>query len=320
MTRSDLLENRRTFPRHTLSIHLTDLCNNRCIFCAVDTSSLKGEHVQKSSIERFLLENKDKGYEAVNLHGGEPTVRRDFLEILSYIQELGYPTVILQTNARKLADPEFAAEVVDRGVRLFVVSVHGKDALTYEGITQIEGSFYQAVAGIQNVKRLGQIVRTTTVVSKQNFVILSEIASFLLELGVDHVNISALQPVGAAYKNFSLVTPTYAEIRPYVCDTVDQVNARGRVVTLEGFPHCTVPGYESYTIDWSTQTLKMLFHNLVIEDYETWMNSCARVQHEKCGGCAYRAVCGGVYKEYIQFVGWNEFSPVVPSSRAAPHG
>ncbi len=295
-----------------LSIHLTDMCNNRCIFCVVDAPSQRGDSVRRDLIEHFLFENREAGYEAVNLHGGEPTMRPDFLDILSRIQQLGYPTIFLQTNARRLSNFEFARQVVDRGVSLFIVSMHGKDAAVQDAISQSPKSFDQAVAGIRNVKKLGQKVRTNTVVCKQNLESLPDIVSFVINLGADHVNISAMHPAGMAYKNFAHVTPAYTEIKPYLFEAVDRAVAAGQVITLEGFPYCTIPGYETYMIDWSTQRYKMLFRTFIMDDYESYMDACARTKQAKCSACAYSKVCGGVYKEYIQFIGWDEFHPVTP--------
>jgi len=262
-------------------------------------------------IYNFLKENAGKGYENVNIHGGEPTVTEDFIEILSMIQELGYPQASLQTNARKLADIEFAKAVYDHGVKLFVVSVHGKNAEQHDYVTQTPGSFEEALNGIRNVKALGAKVRTNTVVYKGNIDSLIDIANLVIDLNVDHVNISAIHPTGKAYKNFKLVTPTYSEIREAVYRMVDTCVARNTVVTLEGFPYCAIPGYEKYMIDWEENKFKLLFHNFILEDYSQFMETETKRQHDKCKTCLRNDSCGGVYKEYLEFYGWNEFQPVM---------
>ncbi len=45
---------------------------------------------------------------------------------------------------------------------------------------------------------------------------------------------------------------------------------RDRLITLEGFPYCTIPGYERYMIDWSENQFKMLYRTFVFEDYENY--------------------------------------------------
>ena len=75
-----------------LSVHLTDICNSKCSFCIVDSPFVQEDSISRKRVSRFLRDNADKGFEAVNIHGGEATIRKDFLEILDEIAELGYPT------------------------------------------------------------------------------------------------------------------------------------------------------------------------------------------------------------------------------------
>ena len=292
-----------------LSVHLTDICNSKCSFCIVDSPFIKEDSISRKRVSRFLRENAGKGYEAVNIHGGEATIRRDFLEILDEISELGYPTVFLQTNARKLAHMKYARTVVDKGVSLFIVSMHGATALTQDRIAKSLGSFEQAVKGIRNVKELGASIRTNSVVCKDNFTEMPEIADLCMDLGADHINLSALHTSGTAFRNFWEVTPSYTEIQPYVLGAVDRVVSRDRVITLEGFPYCTIPGYERYMIDWKENQFKMLYRTFVFEDYENYMDANSRVKDKRCSGCAFNDVCGGVYKEYAELIGWDEFQP-----------
>src|SRR5688572_11659086 len=115
-----------------LSVHLTDICNSKCSFCIVDSPFVQEDSISRKRVSRFLRDNADKGFEAVNVHGGEATIRKDFLEILDEIAELGYPTVYLQTNGRKLARMPYAQTVVEKGVSLFIVSMHGATSLTQD--------------------------------------------------------------------------------------------------------------------------------------------------------------------------------------------
>lgn len=298
-----------------LSVHLTDICNSKCSFCIVDSPFSKADTISRARVSRFLRGNAGKGYEAVNIHGGEATIRRDFLDILDEIRELGYPTVTLQTNGRKMARMAYARELVDRGVSLFIVSMHGATSLTQDRISGALGSFQQAVDGIRNVKALGAKVRTNTVVCKDNLTEVPDIVDLCLDLGADHINISALHTSGTALRNFWAVTPRYDEIRPYVFEAVDRAVRRGRVVTLAGFPYCAIPGYERYMIDWEQNQFKMLYRTLIFDDYERFMNTSARVKDARCDGCRHNQVCGGVYKEYAQFIGWDEFQPVTPVTK-----
>lgn len=290
-----------------ISVHLTDQCNNSCIFCVVNSHKDRREGVNKKVLYKFLEENSNKGYESVNIHGGEATVLEDFEEILIKIKELGYKEVSLQTNGRKLADYQYAKRLYDYGVKLFVISLHGKDETQHDFVTQEPGSFNETIEGIRNVKSLGGKVRTNTVVYKGNVDSLVDIARLIIKCEVDHINISAMHPVGKAYQNFHRVTPQYSAIMPEVFRMIDECVAMNKIVTLEGFPPCMVKGYEKYQIQWDNIHFKLLFHNFIIEDYADFMEEETKRQGNVCRTCIYRKTCGGVYKEYLEFYGWDEF-------------
>lgn len=293
-----------------LSIHTTDLCNSKCVFCVVDSPSIKKDGVRKDLMLQFLEENAGKGYEAVNLHGGEATVRKDLMEILEVIQRLGYPRSILQTNGRRMANMAYAKQLYERGVDLYVVSLHCHDAASHDEATQAFGGFVETIQGIRNVKELGARVRTNTVIWKNNYTNLPDIIDLALKLGVDHINISAIHPVGMAFRNFNETVPLYSQIQPYLFESIKRVRESGRIVTLEGFPYCTIPGYEDYLIDWSNEKFKMLYRQWVMEDYENYMNDFHRRRDKRCDQCTFSAKCSGVYNEYLDAYGWVEFKPV----------
>ncbi len=293
--------------RNMLSIHLTDVCNSRCNFCIVDAPHIEVNSVKKEIIFKYLEKNSNQGFEGVNIHGGEPTIRTDFIEILEKIKACGYPEVILQTNGRRLGKKSFAQQTSDLNVVEYVISLHGMDEETNTQITKSKGSFTQAVNGIKNIKSLGKKVRTNSVVSKDNLPYFEQLIDVIIGLNVDHINISALHTGGTAFRNFDEVTPHYQDLMgmiPKIIAQADQANVR---ITLEGFPLCVIKGYERYTINWQDEKFKMLYRDIVIHDYGTFMDKTARVHGDVCRTCEHSSVCGGVYKEYIQYRGWSEF-------------
>lgn len=300
----------------SISIHLTDTCNNSCRFCVVDSHQGKPEKVNRDVVYKFLEENSGKGYESVNIHGGEPTLVPELFSILDRIKQLKYPTISIQTNGRLLSDMEFAKELVSRGVDLFVISLHGNSAQLHDYFTQVNGSFDEAVAGIRNVKALGKRVRTNTCVCKQNAPFLKEIAAFSLSLGVDHINISNLHTTGKAFVNFHEIVPRVSEVIGYVKETADMVAACGKPVTLEGYSSCMLGEHKKYMLNWDEISFKLLFRNIILSDYDTFMRKETRRQGKPCKSCIERQKCGGIYKEYDMIYGWSEFSPITGNQGA----
>ncbi len=46
-------------------------------------------------------------------------------------------------------------------------------------------------------------------------------------------------------------------------------------------------------INWSENQFKMLYRNLIFEDYENFMDANARVKDQRCSGCAHDAAWAG---------------------------
>lgn len=293
-----------------LSIHLTDTCNNSCRFCVVDSHEGTAEKVDQKIVRKFLKVNANKGYDSVNIHGGEPTLLPDMFQVLETIQEFGYPFVSLQTNGRLLKDMDFARSLVDRGVELFVISLHGKDAAMHDFFTQVEGSFDEALRGIKNVKKLGKKVRTNTVLCKQSYQTLSDIVQLSLSLGTDHINISNIHTTGRAYRHFDELVPRVTTIVPTVQKVIDEVVAAGKVVTVEGFPPCSLGPYRKYMVNWDNNEFKVLFRRMVLNNYEKFMETSTRKHGKMCETCTWNQRCGGIYKEYLQIVGDGEFQAI----------
>lgn len=298
-----------------LSIHMTDCCNQSCKFCVVNSYQEKKEEVNQKLIFKFLEENAGKGYEMVNLHGGEPTILNEFIPVLEKIRDLGYPEVTLQTNAHTLSDRDFARKLVDLNVKTFVISYHTTRPRDMAWLSDVDEDWLSGIEqGIKNVKELGAKVRSNTVVYCQNVSYLDEIMNRLIDdLDVDHINISEMHPAGRAYENFTLVCPRLLDIMKPVKAAVDQVVLHGKKVTVEGFPPCLLgENYIRYIVDWENSNFKLLYHNFILPNYADFMSNNTRVCGQHCRACRYQKdrLCGGIYKEYVEKYGWKDFQNV----------
>jgi MoaA/NifB/PqqE/SkfB family radical SAM enzyme len=292
-----------------LSIHLTDLCNSECNFCVVASPLYTKDSVVYQDVLSFLDHHRGDGYEAVNLHGGEPTIHPHFLDTLEYIHKLGYPEVHLQTNGIKLANRGFVEQLIAHGVRKFIISLHGDSPDVHDSQTHTKGGFSKTISGIRNVKELGAHVRTNTVITAQNLIHLTKIASLCCELGVDHLNFSNLHPVGSARFSRSRIMPAFGRIRESLYPALDVALERCRVVTLEGFPYCTIgEKYKHLHLTAEYREVKLLIRGQIISDYDTFMRNDMSAFGDQCQHCWAKSRCGGVYPEYVDYYGWSEFA------------
>lgn len=300
-----------------LSIHLTDLCNSRCTFCVVGSPLYSKDTVNFEEILRFVKANSSAGYTIVNLHGGEPTIHPRFLNLLEYIQSQGFAEIHVQTNGLKLADATFVEKAKSNKVTRFVVSLHAAEASVQDSLTDTLGGWRRTITGIQNAVRHGIEVRTNTVITRQNYSSLEDITKVACDLGVSHLNYSNIQPVGSAFLSFSSVAPSFEEIREPLSLAIEHAQSRGRTVTVEGFPYCTISKYINVQLFEECREIRMLIRGKIIESYDGFMNSSARMFGPPCDACVVREKCGGVYSEYVAYRGWNEFRPITEEELTA---
>lgn len=138
----------------TLSIETGFRCSNRCSFCYQMAWRGSESGLSDPSFEELsgkLRWGRENGYDSVGFSGGEPTIRKDFLKLVSLAVDLGYGRVSLTTNGRRFSNAEFARSALATGVDSIGWSLHGPDEEGHDSLVGRSGAWRQVVAGLENV-------------------------------------------------------------------------------------------------------------------------------------------------------------------------
>jgi len=133
-----------------LRLSITDVCNFRCTYCLPDGYKPHG-HSNKSflsldEIRRVSRAFAHLGTEKVRLTGGEPSLRRDFCEIIAAVRESpSIKTLAVTTNGYRMARD--IDKWRDAGLTNINVSVDSLDARQFHAITG-QDKFRDVMAGI----------------------------------------------------------------------------------------------------------------------------------------------------------------------------
>lgn len=293
-------------------IKLGNTCNNHCKFCVRREGGQKILDKTTDEIKKNLQEAKID-CRGVVFTGGEPSIRKDFLELLSYAKRLGYEKIQVQTNSRMFAYKEFCQKAIQAGANEFGVSIHGHIPELHDYLTSSPGSFYQTVKGIKNLKELSQPVFTNTVIVKSNYRHLPQIAKLLVDLGVDQFQFAFVHALGSAKENFESVVPRMSMVMPYVKEGLGIGMRAGIKVMTEAIPYCLMDEYKDYIAEKLIPSTKVFeFYNEVI-DFDKVRPEMAKAKGKDCRNCRYFAVCEGTWREYPHKFGWGEFNPVLKS-------
>lgn len=109
----------RSYPaRYIRTAHwsVTGRCNYRCKHCYMSAPDAKYGELSHGQIMRMVEELSDCGVMNVSLTGGEPLVRRDFLEIVDALIERGIRITQIYSNGALVREPLLKA-LDERGVR-----------------------------------------------------------------------------------------------------------------------------------------------------------------------------------------------------------
>ena len=145
----------RKFPYIRMSI--TDVCNFKCGYCLPN-----GYQVDKSDNRKFLHLDEIKrlakcfselGVCKIRITGGEPTVRKDFFDIVKILKfETGIKKVVITTNGYHL--DQKAKQLVDSGLNGINISIDSLDRETFKNITNHD-RLPEILQGIKNLQDLG---------------------------------------------------------------------------------------------------------------------------------------------------------------------
>jgi len=150
-------------------ISLTYACQCQCKHCGVSLFVKKNDVLLSTEeIKLKVLDRlKDCGIDVAYFFGGEPTVHKDFVELVRYSTQKGLYTRA-DTNGIKLTDKDFAKQVKDAGITFFLVSLDSIKPEIHDRFRGIPGSWEKAVQAIKNCVEIGISVGISTVVTKQS--------------------------------------------------------------------------------------------------------------------------------------------------------
>lgn len=151
-----------------LRVSITDRCNLRCSYCLPKEGiSLQGHEdiLRYEEIIRVVSVAVKMGLFKVRITGGEPLVRRGFVDFLSSLQKIkGLHDISLTTNGILLED--FAERIYQAGVKRINVSLDSLNTDKYARITN-GGDLNAVLKGIAKAEEIGfSPIKINTVVIK----------------------------------------------------------------------------------------------------------------------------------------------------------
>ena len=141
------------FPKKNLLLEVTNVCNNKCIFCANRRMTRPKGSIDFELAKRVLQECYDLGSREVGFYAtGEPLLYPRLVELISYAKAIGYEYVYITTNGL-LATEDRIKELLDAGLQSIKFSINAINRADYIFIHGVD-AFDRVIENLKACKKL----------------------------------------------------------------------------------------------------------------------------------------------------------------------
>ena len=205
----------KAHPLRQLFLELTLKCNEHCVHCGSNCGAGPCPTVSAAEYHALLAKVKQdfKGsLPFLVLTGGEPLLRKDFLEIVNDAHDMGFVWGIT-TNAT-LIDKAMAREMARAGMYSVSVSVDGPEAV-HDRIRERPGAYREAMRGIGAlIEECGSAkLEITSVINRSSIEELDGMFESFVDLDIDSWRVVDMEPIGRAKLNPGLLLTPEERLR-----------------------------------------------------------------------------------------------------------
>jgi radical SAM protein with 4Fe4S-binding SPASM domain len=186
---------------------ITFRCQNNCVHCYAGGSH-KTDELTTIQWKQVIDRLQQIGVFILTFTGGEPTLREDLPELLTYAQNKGLVTGLI-TNGRKLANKNYAIKLEKAGLDFAQITLESHKPKIHNIITGDKKSWKETITAIKNLIPTQIYTTTNTTLNQHNAKDFLDTIDFIKDLGVAAFGCNSLIYSGKAKeitKDFVLST------------------------------------------------------------------------------------------------------------------
>lgn len=190
---------------------LTHRCPLQCPYCSNPVELERGgAELTTDEWKRVLSELAQIGVLQIHFSGGEPTARRDLVDLVQHATDVGLYTNLI-TSAVLLTRSKLAA-LTDVGLCHVQISFQGSEQDVADRVAGLKDSHAKKIEAAGWVRELGLPLTVNAVMHRQNLFQLADIIQMAVDLGADRLEVANVQYYGWALKNRAALMPTMEQI------------------------------------------------------------------------------------------------------------
>lgn len=195
---------------YSLLAELTYRCPLRCPYCSNPLKLRQyANELDAATWGRVLAEAAELGVVQVHFSGGEPLLRRDFVEIVAAASRADLYSH-LSTSGVGGADDTFR-QLRDAGLDAVQISLQDSDPVGNKLVAGME-CFEQKRQAVATAKKLDFPVTLNVVLHRQNLDRLTDVIALACDWNVDRIELAHVQYTGWAFRNRSALLPTKSQL------------------------------------------------------------------------------------------------------------
>ncbi|MCL1976046.1 MAG: putative heme d1 biosynthesis radical SAM protein NirJ2 [Firmicutes bacterium] len=296
----------------------TNECNLYCKHCYQDAGEKKENELSTSQAKSMIDGIHKAGFKIMIFSGGEPLMREDIFELVSYASDKGLRPVF-GTNAM-LITKEVAVQLKQCGTMAMGISLDSLDPGLHNQFRNHQNAHRLTMAGIKNCREAGLPFQIHTTVLDWNQNEILNITDYAVEAGAIAHYIFFLIPVGRAVninetsleimENERMITKIIAkqkeveiDIKPTCAPQFTRiakqmgVNTRFTHGCLAGITYCIISPVGivrpcAYMTEEAGDIRKTPFAE-IWKDSKLFQNLRTQAYKGACANCDYKEMCGG---------------------------
>ncbi len=217
-------------PPLALLAELTHRCPLQCPYCSNPVELERAKHeLDTYEWQRIIDEAAALGVLQIHFSGGEPTARRDLVELVAHARAAGLYTNLI--TAGVLLDAERLAALKAAGLDHVQLSFQDSEAAGADRIGGYKGGHEKKLIVARQIREAGLPLTLNLVVHRQNLHHLDALLAMAVDLDAHRVEIAHVQYYGWALKNRAALMPTRAQLEQ-ATKTVEaaRIELKGRLV------------------------------------------------------------------------------------------
>ncbi|EHR05235.1 pyrroloquinoline quinone biosynthesis protein PqqE [Bradyrhizobium sp. WSM471] len=192
-------------------LEITHRCPLQCPYCSNPVElDRSGKELTTEEWKKVLSELAEIGVLQVHFSGGEPTARKDLVELVKHASDVGLYTNLITSAV--LLTRERLSELADAGLCHVQISFQGTEEGLADRVGGYKNGHRKKLEVAKWTRELDLPLTVNAVMHRQNLHQLPDIIQMSIDLDADRLEVANVQYYGWALKNRAALMPTVTQL------------------------------------------------------------------------------------------------------------